>query len=71
VTQLLPAVTPTALHAATVRGRGPAVDRRPHASLEKLSPEDTALREIAEDKITGELAMVEELATRHGEIQRD
>jgi hypothetical protein len=39
--------------------------------LEKLSPEDTALREIAEDKITGELAMVEELATRHGEIQRD
>jgi DNA-directed RNA polymerase subunit omega len=41
-------------------------------SLEKLSAEDTALREIAEGKITYELATVEELArstnapVRHG-----
>jgi DNA-directed RNA polymerase subunit omega len=31
-------------------------------SLEKLSPEDTALREIAEGKITYELATPEDLA---------
>ena len=31
-------------------------------SLEKLSPEDTALREIAEGKITYELATLEEIA---------
>jgi DNA-directed RNA polymerase subunit omega len=33
-------------------------------SLEKMSPEDTALREIAEGKITYELATPEELAQR-------
>jgi DNA-directed RNA polymerase subunit omega len=48
------------------RGNRPLVE-----SLEKLSPEDTALREIAEGKITYELATVEELATRHGEVRRD
>jgi DNA-directed RNA polymerase subunit omega len=31
-------------------------------SLEKLSPEDTALREVAEGKITYELATPEEIA---------
>lgn len=35
-------------------------------SLEKLSPEDTALREIAEGKITFDLATVEELANHSG-----
>lgn len=39
------------------RGNRPLVE-----SLEKLSPEDTALREIAEGKITYELATPEELA---------
>jgi DNA-directed RNA polymerase subunit omega len=38
------------------RGSRPLVE-----SLEKLSPEDTALREIAERKITYELATPEEL----------
>lgn len=33
-------------------------------SLEKLSPEDTALREIAEGKISYEIATEEELARR-------
>ena len=35
-------------------------------SLEKLSLEDTALREIAEDKITYELATPDELARSSG-----
>jgi DNA-directed RNA polymerase subunit omega len=39
------------------RGNRPLVE-----SLEKLSLEDTALREIAEGRITYELATVEELA---------
>lgn len=39
------------------RGNRPLVE-----SLEKLSAEDTALREIAEGKITYELASAEELA---------
>jgi DNA-directed RNA polymerase subunit omega len=39
------------------RGNRPLVE-----SLEKLSPEDTALREIIEGKISYELATVEELA---------
>ena len=39
------------------RGNRPLVE-----SLEKLSPEDIALREIAEGKITYELATPEELA---------
>jgi len=39
------------------RGNRPLIE-----SLEKLSPEDTALREIAEGKITYELATIEELA---------
>jgi len=39
------------------RGSRPLVE-----SLEKLSPEDTALREIAEGKITYQLATPEELA---------
>ena len=39
------------------RGNRPLVE-----SLEKLSPEDTALREIAEGRITYELPTVEELA---------
>ena len=39
------------------RGNRPLVE-----SLEKLSPEDTALREIAEGRITYELATPEELA---------
>lgn len=34
-------------------------------SLEKLSPEDIALREVAERKIGYELATLEELARRH------
>jgi DNA-directed RNA polymerase subunit omega len=38
------------------RGSRPLVE-----SLEKLSPEDTALREIAEGKITYQLATQEEL----------
>jgi DNA-directed RNA polymerase subunit omega len=41
------------------RGNRPLVE-----SLEKLSPEDTALREVAERKISYELATPEELA-RH------
>jgi len=41
------------------RGSRPLVE-----SLEKLSPEDTALREVAEGKITYELATPEEI-TRH------
>jgi DNA-directed RNA polymerase subunit omega len=41
------------------RGSRPLVE-----SLEKLSAEDTALREIAEGKITYELATPEELARR-------
>ncbi|TSJ79730.1 DNA-directed RNA polymerase subunit omega [Rariglobus hedericola] len=39
------------------RGSRPLVE-----SLEKLSPEDTALREVAEGKITYQLATAEELA---------
>jgi DNA-directed RNA polymerase subunit omega len=39
------------------RGSRPLVE-----SLEKLSPEDTALREVAEGKISYELATPEELA---------
>jgi DNA-directed RNA polymerase subunit omega len=39
------------------RGNRPLIE-----SLEKLSPEDTALREVAEGKITYELATPEELA---------
>jgi DNA-directed RNA polymerase subunit omega len=39
------------------RGNRPLVE-----SLEKLSPEDTALREIIEGKISFELATVEQLA---------
>jgi len=39
------------------RGNRPLVE-----SLEKLSAEDTALREVAEGKITYELATAEELA---------
>jgi DNA-directed RNA polymerase subunit omega len=42
------------------RGNRPLVE-----SLEKLSPEDTALREIAEGKITYELATEAELAKGH------
>ena len=41
------------------RGSRPLVE-----SLEKLSPEDTALREIMEGKITYELATKEMLARR-------
>lgn len=41
------------------RGSRPLVE-----SLEKLTAEDTALREIAEGKITFELATPEELARR-------
>jgi DNA-directed RNA polymerase subunit omega len=43
------------------RGNRPLIE-----SLEKLSPEDTALREIAEGKITYELATPEELARDSG-----
>ena len=43
------------------RGNRPLV-----VSLEKLSAEDTALREIAEGKITYELATAEELARSSG-----
>jgi DNA-directed RNA polymerase subunit omega len=39
------------------RGNRPLVE-----SLEKLSPEDTALREISEGKISYELATPEEIA---------
>lgn len=39
------------------RGFRPLVE-----SLEKMSPEDTALREVAEGKISYELASVDELA---------
>jgi DNA-directed RNA polymerase subunit omega len=42
------------------RGYRPMIE-----SLEKLSAEDTALREIAEGKITYELATQEELNQRH------
>lgn len=41
------------------RGNRPLVE-----SLEKLSAEDTALREIAEGKISYELATLEDLARR-------
>ena len=41
------------------RGSRPLVE-----SLEKLSAEDTALREIAEGKITYQLATAEDLARR-------
>ena len=41
------------------RGQRPLVE-----SLEKLSAEDTALREVAEGKITYQLATAEELARR-------
>jgi DNA-directed RNA polymerase subunit omega len=41
------------------RGNRPLVE-----SLEKLSAEDTALREVAEGKISYELASPEEFATR-------
>ena len=41
------------------RGNRPLVE-----SLEKLSAEDTALREIAEGKISYELATAEEIAAR-------
>lgn len=41
------------------RGNRPLVE-----SLEKLSAEDTALREISEGKISYELATAEELARR-------
>lgn len=41
------------------RGSRPLVE-----SLEKLTPEDTALREVAEGKIAYELATPEELARR-------
>lgn len=41
------------------RGNRPLVE-----SLEKLSPEDTALREIIEGKINFELATAEEIARR-------
>lgn len=43
------------------RGNRPLVE-----SLEKLSAEDTALREIAEGKITYELATPDELARNRG-----
>ncbi|HUR56294.1 MAG TPA: DNA-directed RNA polymerase subunit omega [Opitutaceae bacterium] len=43
------------------RGNRPLIE-----SLEKLSAEDTALREIAEGKITFELATIEELALSSG-----
>jgi DNA-directed RNA polymerase subunit omega len=43
------------------RGNRPLIE-----SLEKLSPEDTALREIAEGKITYELATPAELAKSSG-----
>jgi DNA-directed RNA polymerase subunit omega len=47
------------------RGNRPLVE-----SLEKLSAEDTALREIAERKITYELATPEELAkNRHDPVR--
>jgi DNA-directed RNA polymerase subunit omega len=42
------------------RGNRPLVE-----SLEKLSAEDTALREVAESKITFELATPEEIAAAH------
>jgi len=47
------------------RGNRPLVE-----SLEKLSPEDTALREIAERKITYELATPEDLARTSGGAAR-
>ena len=43
------------------RGNRPLIE-----SLEKLSPEDTALREIAEGKITYEFATPAELAKSSG-----
>jgi DNA-directed RNA polymerase subunit omega len=47
------------------RGNRPLV-----ISLEKLSAEDTALREVAEGKITYELATAEELAvTTHAPVR--
>lgn len=47
------------------RGNRPLIE-----SLEKLSPEDTALREIAEGKITFELATLEDLArTSHAPVR--
>ncbi len=47
------------------RGTRPLVE-----SLEKLSPEDTALREIGEGKITYELATPAELARNRGAAPR-
>lgn len=47
------------------RGNRPLVE-----SLEKLSAEDTALREIAEGKITYELATPAELARSNGPVPR-
>ena len=44
------------------RGNRPLIE-----SLEKLSAEDTALREIAEGKIGYELATAAELARSHGQ----
>lgn len=44
------------------RGNRPLIE-----SLEKLSAEDTALREIAEGKISYELATAAELARSHGQ----
>jgi DNA-directed RNA polymerase subunit omega len=44
------------------RGNRPLIE-----SLEKLSAEDTALREIAEGKISFELATAAELARRDGQ----
>lgn len=47
------------------RGNRPLIE-----SLEKLSLEDTALREIAEGKITYEVATVDELARApHGQVR--
>ncbi|HEY1793984.1 MAG TPA: DNA-directed RNA polymerase subunit omega [Opitutaceae bacterium] len=48
------------------RGNRPLVE-----SLEKLSAEDTALREIAEGRITFELATAEELARSTPSIVRN
>jgi DNA-directed RNA polymerase subunit omega len=48
------------------RGNRPLIE-----SLEKLSAEDTALREIAEGKITYELATVEDLARSKQSPMRD
>ncbi|MDO8539954.1 MAG: DNA-directed RNA polymerase subunit omega [Opitutaceae bacterium] len=39
-------------------------------SLEKLLPEDIALREVAEGKITYQLATAEEIAAHRGAVSR-